>query len=153
MFFSFFSSKNQKLVKQWSKEHKQIVKIATNIITAYSNNKLTTAKKELKELRMVTLNHLMTEDIEFSRMEKDTKNLDKDTATAAAEELAGKQPSEDLLKDIKSLERQIQDLDKFIVDKHLEQEMIEKAYRGMLKYNLDLNSILHKVYLHNLLSH
>ena len=79
MFFSFFSSKNQKLVKQWSKEHKQIVKIATNIITAYSNNKLTTAKKELKELRMVTLNHLMTEDVEFSRMEKDTKNLDKDT--------------------------------------------------------------------------
>ena len=80
MFFSFFSSKNQKLVKQWSKEHKQIVKIATKVITAYSDNKFATAKKELKELRIVTLNHLMTEDVEFSRMEKDTKGLDEDTA-------------------------------------------------------------------------
>ncbi|RKZ48793.1 MAG: hypothetical protein DRQ58_03675 [Gammaproteobacteria bacterium] len=62
------------------------------------------------------------------RKEKIQANLDKDTATAAAEELAGRQPSEDLLKDIKSLERQIQDLDKFIVDKHLAQEMIEKEY-------------------------
>ena len=62
------------------------------------------------------------------RKEKIQANLDKDTATAAAEELAGKQPTEDLLKDIKSLERQIEDLDKFIVDKYLAQEMIEKEY-------------------------
>jgi len=41
------------------------------------------------------------------RNEKIKANLDKDTATAAAAELAGKQPSEDLLKDIESLERQI----------------------------------------------
>ncbi len=64
----------------------------------------------------------------IKRKEKIQANLDKDTAIAAAEELAGKQPSEDLLKDIKSLERQIEDLDKFIVDKHLAQEMIEKEY-------------------------
>ncbi len=64
----------------------------------------------------------------IKRKEKIQANLDKDTAIAAAEELAGKQPSEDLLKDIKSLERQIEDLDKFIVDKHLAQDMIGKEY-------------------------
>jgi hypothetical protein len=72
------------------------------------------------------------------RKEKIQANLDKDTATAAAEELAGKQPSEDLLKDIKSLERQIEDLDKFIVDKHLAQEMIEKEYAEKITRYKDL---------------
>jgi len=62
------------------------------------------------------------------RKEKIQADLDKRTAAAAAEELAGKQPSEDLLKDIKSLERQIEDLDKFIVNKHLAQEEITKEY-------------------------
>jgi len=62
------------------------------------------------------------------RNEKIKANLDKDTATAAAAELAGKQPSEDLLKDIESLERQIKNNDKFIADKRLEQEEIKKEY-------------------------
>jgi hypothetical protein len=62
------------------------------------------------------------------RTEKIQANLDKDTATAAAAELAGKQPSEDLLKDIKSLKRQIENLGKFIVDKRMEQEVIKKEY-------------------------
>ena len=62
------------------------------------------------------------------RGEKIQASLDKRTAAAAAEELAGKQPSEDLLKDIKSLERQVKDLDKFTADKHLEQEVIKKEY-------------------------
>ena len=62
------------------------------------------------------------------RKEKIQADLDKRTAAAAAEELAGKQPSEDLLKDIKSLERQIEDLDKFILNKHLAQEEITKEY-------------------------
>jgi len=79
VFFSFFSSKNQKLVKQWTKEHQQIVTLATRVISSYSDNKLSKAKKELKELRTVTLNHLMTEDIEFFKLLKDSKNLDKET--------------------------------------------------------------------------
>ena len=62
------------------------------------------------------------------RNEKIQANLDKDTATAAAAELAGKQPADDLIKDIESLERQIKNNDKFIVDKRLEQEQIRKAY-------------------------
>jgi len=62
------------------------------------------------------------------RNEKIQANLDKDTATAAAAELAGKQPADDLIKDIESLERQIKNNDKFIVDKRLEQEQISKEY-------------------------
>ena len=62
------------------------------------------------------------------RNEKIKANLDKDTATAAAAELAGKQPSEDLLKDIESLERQIKNNDKFIAEKRVEQEDIKKEY-------------------------
>ena len=79
MFFSFFSSKNQKLVKQWKKEHEQIVVHATKVIKAYSDGKLDKAKKELASLRLLTLNHLMTDDIEFYKLLKDSKNLDKDT--------------------------------------------------------------------------
>ena len=62
------------------------------------------------------------------RNEKIQANLDKRTAEAAAAELAGKQPAEDLLKDIESLQRQIKNNDKFIVDKRLEQEAIKKEY-------------------------
>jgi len=62
------------------------------------------------------------------RNEKIQANLDKDTATAAAAELAGKQPAADLLKDIESLERQIKNNDKFIAEKHVEQEDIKKEY-------------------------
>jgi hypothetical protein len=70
------------------------------------------------------------------RKEKIQANLDKDTATAAAEELAGKQPSEDLLTDIKSLERQARDLDKFVADRRLEQEAIKKDYaEKIVRYN------------------
>ena len=71
-----------------------------------------------------------------NRKEKIQTNLDKDTAKAAAEELAGKQPSEDLLKDIKSLERQVKDLDKFVADRRLEQETIKKEYAEKIaRYN------------------
>ncbi len=62
------------------------------------------------------------------RNEKIKANLDKDTATAAAAELAGKQPSEDLVKDIESLQRQIKNNDKFIAEKRVEQEDIKKEY-------------------------
>ena len=62
------------------------------------------------------------------RNEKIQANLDKRTATAAAAELAGKQPPEDLLKDIQSLQRQIKNNDKFVADKRLEQEAIKIEY-------------------------
>jgi len=72
------------------------------------------------------------------RSEKFQSDLDKLTATAAAEELAGKQPSEDLLKDIDSLNRQIKINDKFIADKRMEQEEIKKEYAEKIERFLQL---------------
>jgi len=62
------------------------------------------------------------------RNEKMRLDLEKHTSTAAAAELAGKQPPEDLIKDIESLQRQIKNNDKFITDKRMEQEDIKKEY-------------------------
>ena len=63
-----------------------------------------------------------------TRNEKIQSALDKRTAAAAAAELAGKQPSEELLKDIRSLKRQVKNNNKFIADKRLEQEETRKEY-------------------------
>lgn len=76
MFGSFFSSKNQKLVKQWEKEHEQIVVLAHKVIAAYSKNDNDLAKKELKALNKLAVDHLMDEDIQFYRLLKDQKRLD-----------------------------------------------------------------------------
>ncbi len=62
------------------------------------------------------------------RNEKIQSALDKRTAAAAAAELAGKQPSEELLKDIRSLKRQVKNNKKFIADKRVEQEETRKEY-------------------------
>jgi hypothetical protein len=72
------------------------------------------------------------------RNEKIQPNLDKLTAAAAAAELAGKQPSEDLLKDIESLSRQIKNNDKYIADTRLEQEVIKKEYAEKIERFLQL---------------
>ncbi len=72
------------------------------------------------------------------RSEKFQSDLDKLTATAAAEELAGKQPSEDLLKDIDSLNRQIKINNKLITDKRMEQEEIKKEYAEKIERFLQL---------------
>jgi hypothetical protein len=74
------------------------------------------------------------------RNEKIQVNLDKDTATAAAAELAGKQPEEALLKDIESLERQIKNNDKFIAEKRVEQEDIKKEYAAKIARFNELKS-------------
>jgi len=74
------------------------------------------------------------------RNEKIQANLDKRTATAAAAELAGKQPAEDLLKDIQSLQRQIKNNDKFVVDKRMEQEEIKKEYADKIVHFKELTN-------------
>ena len=76
MFSSFFSSKNQKLVKQWTIEHKQVLVLATKVREEYKQSKFYTAKKGLKELRKLMLNHLMTEDNELYKLTQDPKSLD-----------------------------------------------------------------------------
>jgi len=79
MFFSLFSSKSQKLVKKWKKEHEQIVTLAHKVIAEYSKNNLDAAKKYLKELNELAVDHIMNEDIEFYRLQKDHKNLHDET--------------------------------------------------------------------------
>lgn len=60
-----------------------------------------------------------------ARSEKIQEDLDKRIRKAAAAERAGRAPSEELLKDIESLKRQINNNDKFISDKRAEQEVIK----------------------------
>ena len=75
MFGALFGSKNQKLVKNWTKEHEKIVVLAHKIIADYSNDNTKALKKHLIELRTIAINHIMTEDIEFYRLLKDEKRL------------------------------------------------------------------------------
>jgi len=79
MFSSFFSSKEQKLVKKWKKEHEQIVTLAHKVIAEYSKNNTDNAKKELKALNVLAIDHIMNEDIEFYRLQKDSKRIDENT--------------------------------------------------------------------------
>jgi len=79
MFSSFFSSKEQKLVKKWKKEHEQIVALAHKVIAEYSKNNTDNAKKELKALNVLAIDHIMNEDIEFYRLQKDSKKIDEET--------------------------------------------------------------------------
>ncbi len=81
MFGSFFSSANQKLVKQWTKEHQLIVKSAGKIIQAYEDNNAKKIKKELISLRELALGHLMTEDLEFYKLKKETGKHTLDSQT------------------------------------------------------------------------
>ncbi len=85
MFLSFFSSKNQKLVKKWKKEHEQMVVLAHKIIGEYSKNNPDGAKKHLVALNNLAVDHLMNEDIEFYRLLKDQKRADRKTEMAVNE--------------------------------------------------------------------
>jgi len=79
MFFSLFASKNQKLVKRWLLEHKEIVALAHKVIFQYSTNNLKAAKKELNKLNRVAVRHLMTEDVELFTLLHEEKRFDKNT--------------------------------------------------------------------------
>jgi len=71
MFESLFASKNKKLVLSWSKEHEKIVTLAHKILAAYSLDNEASVRKHLIDLRVVAINHLMVEDIEFHKLLKD----------------------------------------------------------------------------------
>ncbi len=77
--FGLFSSKNQKLVKKWQKEHEKIVELAHKIIGEYSKNNLKSAKKAVKELNSLAVDHVMNEDIEFYKLMRDEKRIDDKT--------------------------------------------------------------------------
>jgi len=79
MFGLFFSSKNQKLVKKWQKEHVKIVELAHKVIGEYSKNNHKGAKKALKELNGLAVDHIMNEDIEFYKLMRDEARIDSKT--------------------------------------------------------------------------
>lgn len=62
------------------------------------------------------------------RSKKIQIDLDKRIQTAAAEERAGKAPSESLLKDIESLRRQIKNNESYITKKRAEQTQVREEY-------------------------
>ena len=62
------------------------------------------------------------------RNEKLEADLNKLVEQAAAEERAGKSPSEDLVKDIDSMKKQIQTNNDFVAERHKEQEAVTEAY-------------------------
>ena len=79
MFFSLFLSKNQKQVRQWKEEHREIVALATALLNSYDKGEKEDLKNILEELRVITFNHLMSEDAEFYRLLEEYKNKDSKT--------------------------------------------------------------------------
>jgi uncharacterized protein YdiU (UPF0061 family) len=75
MFSSLFLSKNQKLVKKWTKEHEKIVLLTHNVIAEYSKNNHKKAKKLLKSLNNLVIDHVTDENIKFYQLQKDRKKL------------------------------------------------------------------------------
>ena len=71
-----FPSKQKKLVKKWTKEHKTIVKLATQVIESHDTKDYTTCKKVLTQLNTLAVDHVMNEDIEFYRLLKKKGALD-----------------------------------------------------------------------------
>ncbi len=71
MFESLFASKNKKLVLTWDKEHEKMVILAHKIIADYSLDDVKSIRKHLTELRVIAINHLMIEDIEFHQLLRD----------------------------------------------------------------------------------
>ena len=78
MFLSFLASENQKLVHTWKDEHKEIVVLAHKVIKEYSTNHHEAAKKALVALNELTVQHLMVEDIELYRIQKDGDSVDEE---------------------------------------------------------------------------
>jgi len=75
MFLSLFLTKNQKLVKKWTREHEKIVFLTNTVIAEYSKNNHKKAKKRLIELNNLIVDHITDENIEFYKLLKDTDRL------------------------------------------------------------------------------
>jgi hypothetical protein len=71
MFSSLFLSKNQKLVKRWTKEHERIVVLTHKVLAEYSKNNHKQAKIELQVLSNLVIDHVTNENIEFYKLLKD----------------------------------------------------------------------------------
>jgi len=78
MFDSLFASKNKKLVLKLQKEHKELVRLVTEIVNAYDTGEKQLLLKKLIGLKNLALTHLMTEDVEFYILLKDSQRSTKE---------------------------------------------------------------------------
>ena len=67
---------NQKLALGWKKEHREIVALATKIISGYEEHKQDELAVFIKELNELTSVHLMNEDLEFYKFSMLEDSLD-----------------------------------------------------------------------------
>lgn len=74
------------------------------------------------------------------RNEKIQEDLDSRVKQAAADERAGKEPSEELLRDIEDLQRQIKANNEFIEETRREQQEVREAYAEDIKRFNELKS-------------
>ena len=75
MFASLFLTKNQKLVKKWTKEHEKIVLLTNRVIAEYSKNNHKKAKKSLVALNNLVVDHVTDENVEFFKLQRDSNRL------------------------------------------------------------------------------
>ena len=73
-----FLTNNQKLVKQWKKEHQKIVALAEKIIYAYEADKKDVLNKDLDIFYTSVSTHLMGEDMSFYEFSMLEESLDKE---------------------------------------------------------------------------
>ena len=83
--FDLFASKNKKLVNRWHKEHGEIVELAHKVMGEYAKNNPEGAKKHLKKLNKLAVDHLMSEDIELFRLVHESENVDEETENLVKE--------------------------------------------------------------------
>jgi len=75
LFLSLFLTKNQKLVRKWTKDHENIVLLTNQVIAEYSKNNHKKAKKLLVNLNNLVVDHVTDENIEFYKLLKDEDRL------------------------------------------------------------------------------
>lgn len=76
-------------IKKWQNEHKKIVEQALLVVGEYSKNNQYEAKKALKKLDEIAVNHLMDEDIELFKLLHDEKRIDKKTEMLVSDFTSG----------------------------------------------------------------
>jgi hemerythrin-like domain-containing protein len=82
---SLFLSKNQKLVKRWTKEHEEIIFLIHKVLAEYSKNNHKNAKRLLKSLNHLIVDHVTHENTEFYKLLKDEKRTSLNNRKATRE--------------------------------------------------------------------
>ena len=72
----FSSESNKALVVQWKIQHREIAASAGKILKAYEANELNILRKEIENLNNLTVEHLMSEDMEFYKFSMLEDSLD-----------------------------------------------------------------------------